>query len=343
MSRMHYFIHELTTNGYRKCGGTVGAEYFCTPDKIPLGIVVCDGNLTSVASDEGVKRVRQYFKNNVHGMKDNDILVIVFGSKKNISLEAENTAIVDDMGRKIEDSQVDHRFSKTMSLLKKSTIITKEADKKQNIAMHRIGLHEEYTCWTVWGLAVINILFFMNHIGMTNIYGISTETVLMKGQSYRLLTYMFMHGGMTHILMNMISLLYIGRILTKRVGNSNLVIIYLVGGIIGGDITCYMGIIGMRNMELFTVGASGSIFSLLGALLVDVLMNTPEQKKAIIKYCAVTLLTSSMSRYVDVSCHVFGFLGGCLVMYVINMLNQIHYEAVTIRSTKKQERMSKEV
>ena len=56
MSRMYYLTRVLLNNGYEKCGGSGGAEYFynIAEDRHVLGVVVCDSNQTDVISDAGI-------------------------------------------------------------------------------------------------------------------------------------------------------------------------------------------------------------------------------------------------------------------------------------------------
>ena len=58
MSRMYYLTRVLLNNGYEKCGGSGGAEYFykIAEDRHVLGVVVCDSNQTDVISDAGIHR-----------------------------------------------------------------------------------------------------------------------------------------------------------------------------------------------------------------------------------------------------------------------------------------------
>ena len=56
MSRMYYLTRVLLNNGYEKCGGSGGAEYFykIAEDRHVLGVVVCDSNQRDVFSDAGI-------------------------------------------------------------------------------------------------------------------------------------------------------------------------------------------------------------------------------------------------------------------------------------------------
>jgi rhomboid protease GluP len=70
----------------------------------------------------------------------------------------------------------------------------------------------------------------------------------------------FLHGGLLHILFNMLALRQLAPLVVNEYGLARTVIIYLVGGTIGFFISTMAGI-------AFTIGASASICSLIGALL----------------------------------------------------------------------------
>ena len=156
---------------------------------------------------------------------------------------------------------------------------------------------------------------------------------------------------MSHLVSNMIALFIIGNALTKRVGNIAFGIIYLAGGIFGGYVSCYASFCGAKDMSTITVGASGAIFALLGALLVDMFMDSKNIAKGIMSG-ATALILSGFAPHVDTFCHIGGFLSGMMIMFIItfisivmilkimfiiNVLNEIHFNLAEIRTIKKQQ------
>ena len=94
-------------------------------------------------------------------------------------------------------------------------------------------------------------------VDMGALYGPLT---VLKGEWWRLFTAMFLHGGMTHILMNMFSLYLIGRGVEVYFEKKAYVSIYLFSGLIGGLASLYM------HPNTVGIGASGAIFGVFGAL-----------------------------------------------------------------------------
>lgn len=81
-----------------------------------------------------------------------------------------------------------------------------------------------------------------------------------EGEWWRLFTAMFLHGGMTHLLMNMFSLYLVGRGTEMYFDRKSYVSIYLFSGLLGGLVSLYI------HPESVGVGASGAIFGVFGAL-----------------------------------------------------------------------------
>jgi len=80
------------------------------------------------------------------------------------------------------------------------------------------------------------------------------------GEWWRLLTAMFLHGGMTHLLMNMFSLYIIGRPMELYFSPKSYLSLYFLTGIVGGLVSIAV------HPETVAIGASGAIFGVFGAL-----------------------------------------------------------------------------
>ncbi len=85
--------------------------------------------------------------------------------------------------------------------------------------------------------------------------------VLADGEWWRIVTGAFMHGGILHLALNMLALYQLGSFLEAMLGAPRMLAIYAIALVGGG-----LGIIYFAPDEV-TVGASGAIFGLFGALL----------------------------------------------------------------------------
>ncbi|KAJ6326803.1 hypothetical protein OIU78_013814 [Salix suchowensis] len=86
-------------------------------------------------------------------------------------------------------------------------------------------------------------------------------------QGWRLVTCIWLHAGVIHVLTNVLSLIFIGIRLEQEFGFVRVGIIYLVSGF-GGSILSALFI-----QQNISVGASGALFGLLGAMLSELLTN----------------------------------------------------------------------
>lgn len=138
---------------------------------------------------------------------------------------------------------------------------------------------------------------------------------VLKDEWWRLLTAMFLHGGMTHLLMNMFSLYIVGRGAEMYFDTKSYLSIYFFSGIIGGLVSLYMHPVSVG------VGASGAIFGVFGALAGFFLAHRDKiasHSKAFMKdfgvIIAINLVIGISIPSIDVSAHigglVVGFIGG---------------------------------
>jgi membrane associated rhomboid family serine protease len=92
---------------------------------------------------------------------------------------------------------------------------------------------------------------------------------IIAGKSlWTFITSMFMHAGFGHLLVNMISLMFIGNFVEKLIGKRRFLWLYFVGGIFASLL--FVGIAAATGIDLnvYAVGASGAIFALGGILAV---------------------------------------------------------------------------
>jgi len=81
------------------------------------------------------------------------------------------------------------------------------------------------------------------------------------------LTSMFMHGGFFHLLVNMLSLFFIGSLLQKILGAKRYLSFYLISGLFARVFFVLASFIFPADFNVFAVGASGALFGLIGLLM----------------------------------------------------------------------------
>lgn len=144
---------------------------------------------------------------------------------------------------------------------------------------------------------------------------------LIKGykEYYRLFTSMFMHGGFAHLFNNMLVLWYIGDNLERAVGHVKYFIMYLAGGLLSNlaAFACY----DYMNMNVCCVGASGAIFSVVGALFYIVAVNRGRLEDLTTRklgiYIFLSIYLGIQSTTTSNSAHIGGLLGGIVLAVLI--------------------------
>lgn len=115
--------------------------------------------------------------------------------------------------------------------------------------------------------------------------GASHGPAIASGESWRLLSALFLHGGLLHLLFNSVALLQIGRPIEHRLGPAALATTLLLSGAVGFLASLFW------QPEGISVGASGGIFGLLGVWLVSAWQDAVIRYPSPIRFRAAIVLT----------------------------------------------------
>jgi membrane associated rhomboid family serine protease len=144
--------------------------------------------------------------------------------------------------------------------------------------------------------------------------GANINPLTLGGQPWRMITSMFLHYGIWHLLANMFALYFIGVGLESQVGTLRFILIYFICGIAGNLLSLVF------NVYVAGVGASGAIFGLYGylvaAFLISNLSDADVRRRVMISFVFFVLangLITVLVRNVDVWGHVGGFVAGVLL------------------------------
>ena len=174
-------------------------------------------------------------------------------------------------------------------------------------------------------LIIVNVVVFaLEYLPATEMfmnYQALSIWSLYNGMWWTLLTSMFMHGGIMHILFNMVSLFYFGPIIERAFGPVKFLILYIVSGIVGG--LAFVGVSYMTMTISAVVGASGAIFGLFGAYGVlllkerkhPVILLAPPSSQALISYFSLIVINIlvSLTPGIAMESHIGGFVAGILL------------------------------
>lgn len=135
---------------------------------------------------------------------------------------------------------------------------------------------------------------------------------------YRLITSVFLHGGLLHLLCNMYSLYVIGPQLESFFGKTKYTIIFIGSGIIGNLLS-----MAFLQDTYVSVGASGAIFGLLGALLYFGyhyrVYLSGVIKSQIIPLIILNLIVGFIGTSINNLAHIGGLIGGILVSMAVGV------------------------
>lgn len=131
-------------------------------------------------------------------------------------------------------------------------------------------------------------------------------------QYWRLLTGGFLHDGLLHILINMVSLWFVGSALEPAIGRVNFLAVYFVSLLAGS-----FGALWFQPLTA-TVGASGAIFGIFGALII-VARNRgiPIWQSGLGIVLVFNLVFSLSVRGISIGDHLGGLVGGLITGWLI--------------------------
>ena len=145
-------------------------------------------------------------------------------------------------------------------------------------------------------------------------YGAKVNELIVEGELYRLLSSAFLHGDFTHILFNMYALFALGKIVEEAMGTGRFLLVYFISALGGG----VMSFLFTPNVS---VGASGAIFGLLGAVMMMALLGKSGVNRRmfprILLLLFINLFSGFSSSSIDNFGHIGGLLAGILVSFAI--------------------------
>jgi rhomboid protease GluP len=146
--------------------------------------------------------------------------------------------------------------------------------------------------------------------------GLVPELITENGDYHRLILSMFLHGGILHFLFNSYFLYIIGGFVEKLLGKSKFIIIYFLSGLGGSLLVWWLG-----DSNTVTIGASGALFGIMGALLILTYIKTSwftaytikSVRRLVIINLIFTFLVPNISKFG----HLGGFATGIALVYLM--------------------------
>lgn len=180
------------------------------------------------------------------------------------------------------------------------------------------------TSWVNSGLIILNIICFLyleiagsseNVLFMAEHGALYGPFVLEQGEYYRLVTSMFMHFGIEHLVNNMLVLFVLGDHLERALGKIKYFIFYLLSGV-GANAVSMMADL-HSPVQPVSAGASGAVFGVIGGLLYAVFVNRGRLENLSSGQLVVVVIFSLYfgftSTGVDNVAHVAGLVIGIIL------------------------------
>jgi membrane associated rhomboid family serine protease len=145
------------------------------------------------------------------------------------------------------------------------------------------------------------------HNGTIYRHGVLFGPWVVHGGWLRLVSNMFLHASLIHIGSNMLSLFFIGPQVEQYLGKARYIGLYFVAGLAGSA-----GALVADPLSP-TLGASGAIFGILGALLIIEWQATGRLAGMAMTWIVINLFLTFSIPGISVGAHIGGLIGGILV------------------------------
>jgi membrane associated rhomboid family serine protease len=117
----------------------------------------------------------------------------------------------------------------------------------------------------IWAIVIINLrVLIAVFIKPDLVYVLGLTPALVLKQPWTIVSTMFTHKQLYHILANMVTLYFFGSFITRLLGIKNFLIIYFCGGLVASFFYIFLNF----NPNITAIGASGAVFALGGALTI---------------------------------------------------------------------------
>ena len=156
--------------------------------------------------------------------------------------------------------------------------------------------------------------FFLPDTQLMIRWGANFRPLTLDGEWWRLITCIFLHFGVFHLLMNMYALLYIGLLLEPLIGKERYISAYLITGIASSLNSL------MWHDLTVSAGASGAIFGLYGVFLALLTTSYIDSAKRVSLLTSIGIfvvynLLYGLNGQVDNAAHIGGLISGIIIGY----------------------------
>ena len=170
----------------------------------------------------------------------------------------------------------------------------------------------------IWIMGVLNTyLPFLSLLPVLPGTGGIYYPAVAGGQWWRIVTAMFIHGGLYHLSSNTLALFALGGMMEKHLGKKRYTVIYFASGL-GGNLLVLLKD-HITGIYPYTVGASGAILGIMGALLAEAVMKRGISGEMYIRrvFFASILMLIPSSPNISMAAHLGGFIFGAAAAFIM--------------------------
>lgn len=327
----------LEKNGYRQVQGSMTGMSLCfqvNPNAVEVvSIIEQQPNFRLTKTDYDVikKKVKALFL--AQGFENVHIITLILTDDpegyKDVSQDDAYCWIIDKTLRRVisYENQVDDFYGLRSKIEGFLTFESRNSYQSRSRAGQRQSAKKgkSFTSYinVTSVIVAINILVFLlcTYQGdlLYNIGVLHIDSLLVDQEYYRLLTAVFLHASTDHIFGNMMILYMSGQYVEKILGHTRFLFLYILAGIAGNLVSLYMqGVLG----EYYTsLGASGAVFGVMGALLVFAIIRHKEVRmmapQRVLFYLVYSLYIGFRTTNIDNFAHIGGLLAGSVLAILL--------------------------
>lgn len=165
-------------------------------------------------------------------------------------------------------------------------------------------------------IGICSVIFLIEFLvgvnALTQEWGLSPGYVAVNGEWYRLITSAFLHGSLLHLGFNMYVLYVLGPPLERLLGHVRFLALYLIAGF-GGAVASFT----FSDYRTWSVGASGAIFGLMGALVVAGRHLRTDITQVLV-LIGINVVIGFIAPGIDWRAHLGGLVTGAAVAWVFS-------------------------
>ena len=171
-------------------------------------------------------------------------------------------------------------------------------------------------------VAIFVLQFAVGVNAVAGDWGMWPVGIAVGGEWWRLVTAAFLHGSFLHVAFNMYVLFALGPTLERILGHGRYLTLYLLAAL-GGGVASYV----FSDIRTVSVGASGAIFGLMGALVVAGRRLRYDITQVLI-LLGINVVIGFVSPGVDWRAHLGGLVTGAVVAAIMVFPEKRHRTAI---------------